>query len=199
MSDTFKTWPPDTYALNFHKRDRAGLRVLPRVVQRKPRAGDVHPLKPEMLRVCLQVVPAAYLYGLKLVELRPRQGDVGAPYGEYRGGEKLIRLYSCPPRVWRFSSLIWPQHKGLLSRGACLAKHQDDPASVLVEWPDPDDLEMFYIHTLFHELGHHYVRQYRSSRGRPKTRKRNEIVADLHDLKISRHIKRKVAKRRTGA
>src|SRR5262249_47775900 len=109
-----------------------------------------------------------------------------------------IRLYSCPPRFWRFSSAVWPRHEGLLSCGARMITSHD-ATGVRVEWHDRDDLEMFYIHTLFHELGHHYVRQYRSSRGRPKTRKTNEIVADLHDVKISTHLKRRIAKQRAGA
>jgi len=199
VSKTFKTWPPDIYAISSHKRDKSGRRVLPRILHRKPRAGDVHPLKPAMLQHCLQCVPPAYIYGLKAIELSPRQGDVGAPYGVYRLGEKRIRLYSCPTRFWRFSSLVWPCHEALLSRGARIIASQEDTASVLVEWHDPDDLEVFFIHVLFHELGHHYVEQYRSSRGRPKTRKRNEIVADLHDFKISTHLRRRIAKKRADA
>ena len=199
MSKTFKTLPLDIYALSSHKRDKGRRRVLPTILRRKPRAGDVHPLKPQMLQHCLWCVPPAYIYGLKAIELSPRQGDVGAPYGVYRPSEKRIRLYSCPPRCWRFSSAVWPRHTGLLSRGAHIITSHEDKASVLVEWHDHDDLEMFYIHVLFHELGHHYVEQYRSSRGRPETRKRNEIVADLHDVKISTHLKRRIAKQRAGA
>jgi hypothetical protein len=199
MSDTFNTWPPDIYALSAHERDKHGRRVLPRILQRKPRPGDIHPLKPGTLHDCLRIVPPAYVYGLKAVELSPRRGDVGAPYGVYLRGEKRIRLYSCPPRFWRFSSAAWPQHEGVLSRGARLVGSDEDKATVLVEWLDRDNLEMVYIHVLFHELGHHYVNQYRSSRGRPKTRKTNEIVADLHDDKISIHLMRRIAKRRAGA
>jgi hypothetical protein len=199
MSKTFKTLPPDIYALSSHKRDKSGYRVLPRILQRKPRAGDVHPLKLEMLQHCLWCVPPAYIYGLKAIELSRRQGDIGAPYGVYRPREKRIRLYSCPPRLWRFSSSVWPRHEGLLSRGARVVTSHEDTTSVLVEWRDHDDLEMFYIHVLFHELGHHYVEQYRSSRGRPKSRKSNEIVADLHDDRISTQLKRRIAKQRAGA
>jgi hypothetical protein len=199
MSDTFNTWPPDIYALNSHERDKNGRRVLPRILHRKPRAGDIHPLKPAMLQHCLQCVPPAYVYGLKAIELSPRRGEVGAPYGIYRPGEKRIRLYSCPKRSWHFSSRVWPRHEGLLSQGARIAAEQEDTAaSVLVEWHDPEDLEMFFIHVLFHELGHHYVEQYRSSRGQPKTRKRHEIVADLHDLKISTHLRRRISKKPAG-
>ena len=76
---------------------------------------------------------------------------------------------------------------------------QEDKASVAVEWVDPEDMWRLYAHTLFHELGHHYVNQYRSSRGRPGTRKRNEGLADLHDTKISVNLIRRIAKRHAGA
>jgi hypothetical protein len=196
VSQTFKTWPPRIYALSSHKRDRNGRRVLPRIVHRNPRPGDIHPLNPGMVRELLRGVPAEYIYGLKAIELRPRQGEVGEPYGTYLRGDKRIWLYSCPPRSWRFSARAWPRHLGNLAAGARLAANQEDPASVLIEWDDPEDLWRTYTHTLFHELGHHYVDQYRLSRGRPSTRRRNEDLADLHDVKITIDLMRRIAKRR---
>jgi hypothetical protein len=193
---TANTLRPDIYALKFHKRDKDGFRVLPSITYRKPRQGDIHPLEPSFVRDCRLAVPAAYIYGLKAVELRSRQDEVGAPYGYYRAAEKRIVLYSCPARNWRFSNVVWPNHKGLLSRGARIAASQKDTGTVLVEWADPEELGMFYVHVLFHEMGHHYVNQYRSSRGRPKTRKMNEVVAELHAYKISDDLKRRIAKKR---
>jgi hypothetical protein len=198
VSKTFKTLPPETYALSFHKRDRTGLRVLPRIVYRNPRPGDIHPLSPAMVRDLLWFVPAEYIYGLKAIELRPRQGEIGEPYGAYLFRDKRIWLYSCPPHTWRFTAKAWPNHMGVLSSGARLAAHQEDPASVFVEWDDPDGIWRTHIHTLFHELGHHYVNQYRSSRGRPGIRTRNEGLADLHDTKIWDKLRRMIAKRRAG-
>jgi hypothetical protein len=144
-------------------------------------------------------VPAAYIYGLKAVELRPRQGEVGAPYGAYLPRDRTIWLYSCPPETWQFTAEAWPDHTGILSYGARLAAHQEDPARVLVEWDDPDGVWKSYIHTLLHELGHHYVNQYRSSRGRPSSRKREEGLADLHYTKILDTLMRMRARRRVGA
>jgi hypothetical protein len=152
-----------------------------------------------MVRVLLQGVPAAYMYGLEAIELRARQGEIGEPYGVYIRGDKRIWLYSCPPHSWRFTTQAWPKHMGALSSGARLAAIQEDPGSVLIEWDDAEDVWRTYTHILFHELGHHYVNQYRSSRGRPSTRRRNEDLADLHDTRISVDLMRRIAKRRAGA
>ena len=199
MSKTANTWPPNIYALDAHERDRDGKRVLPRIIHRKPRPGDIHPLSPAMVRDLLWCAPAAYVYGLKAIELRPRRDGVGQPYGLYLRGEKTIWLYSCPRDLWLFSKQVWPNHKAILTYGARLAAHQEDEASVVVEWVDPEGMWRLHAHTLFHELGHHYVNQYRASRGRPGTRKRNEALADLHDTKISRNLIRRIAKRHAGA
>ena len=156
------------------------------------------PAKPAMLQHCLQCVPPAYIYGLKAIELSPRRGDVGAPMGftaqaksEFAFIHVLLASGASAASCGRATKAYCPVERALL--------HRRKTRRVLVEWHDPADLEMFYIHVLFHELGHHYVEQYRSSRGRPKTRKRNEIVADLHDLKISTHLRRRIAKKSANA
>lgn len=199
MSRTAKTLPPDNYALICHRLDEDGLPVLPRVIRRKPRPGDIHPLSPEDVRNVLLCAPAAYIYGLRGVELRARQGEIGEPYGVYLRDERRIRLYSCPPRIWGFTAQAWPNHKGVLSRGARRVADQGDTGRVLIEWNNPGELWVVYIRILFHELGHHYVNQYRSSRGRPGTRRRNERLADLHDRKIYTNLIRRIDKRRSGA
>ena len=52
---------------------------LPRVVARKPRHGDVHPLSPTAIRAFLRALPAAQLEGLARIELRARIAEVGRP------------------------------------------------------------------------------------------------------------------------
>jgi hypothetical protein len=192
MANTDKTMRPNDYALRFGKRDKRGYRVLPRIVNRKPRTGDVHPLTRDQIRYYLLLVPPAYIYGLEAVELRPRKDAVGCPYGLYSEGEKRIWLYSCPAREWRFSEEIWPGHKAVLSYGAKMVTSQNAGKDVVVEWNDPVDIELLFVDALLHELGHHYVNQYKSSRGRPATRSRNEAVANLHVEKLWQHIHAKV-------
>jgi hypothetical protein len=118
---------------------------------------------------------------------------VGSPYGFYRVRDKGIVLYSCPPRQWSFSAKQWPDHEGLLNRGATLLPSEDGESRVTIEWSDREELEMFYVHVLMHELGHHYAYQYRSTRPLPKTNRKHEVVAELHTRKITKSIFRRLA------
>jgi len=188
MALTRKTMRPNDYALRFGKRDKDGSRALPRIVTRKPRTGDIHPLTRATISNYLLMVPPAYFYGLKAVELRPRKDAVGCPYGLYSPDEKRIWLYSCPSREWRFSKEIWSRHKELLARGAQIVTSDDGSNDVVVEWNDPFDIELQFVNVLLHELGHHYVNQYKSSRGTPATHSRNEAVADVHVTKLWQQI-----------
>lgn len=188
MSLTKKTMRPNDYALRFSKRDSDDFPQMPRIVNRKPRIGDIHPLTRDQIATYLLLVPPAYVYGLKAIELRPRKNAVGCPYGRYSVDEKRIWLYSCPAREWHFSEETWPCHKGVLSDGAKIITSENAGKEVVVEWNDPIDIELFFVDTLLHELGHHYVNQYRSSRGRPTTNSRNEALADLHVKKLWRQI-----------
>jgi hypothetical protein len=168
---------------------------MPRVVHRAPRRGDIHPLSPDDIRKVLRAVPPSYVYGLKSVELVARQRTVGDPFGVYLVDEQRIRLYSCPPTQWIVDGVepgfleAWP------SRGAVAVADPGVPGRVSVRWPEPERLWNFYLDTLFHELGHHHAHKYAASRPRPKTRRRNEDLADLHSLKIYRRIKRRLAER----
>ncbi|MBS0578110.1 MAG: hypothetical protein JSR36_02485 [Proteobacteria bacterium] len=194
MGKTTKTEPPDRYARAFHERDKAGARIMPRVIRRAPRRGDIHPLSPDDIRNVLRAVPPSYVYGLKSVELVARPRTVGDPFGVYLGDEQRIRLYSCPPTHWSVEAVGNGFADMWLSWGAVASADPSRPGRVSVHWPQPERLWNFYLDTLFHELGHHYVRKYAASRGRPKTHRRNEKLADLHSLKIYRRIKR-LAKR----
>lgn len=180
MAGTYKTMRPNDYALAFSKRDKAGYRALPRIVVREPRKGDVHPLTRVQVRYYLAMVPPAYVYGLKAVELRPRTGALGCPYGLYSPREKRIWLYSCPAHEWHFSNEIWHRHKAVLTWGAQIVESHGSSGEIAVQWNDPVDIELLLVHVLLHELGHHYVHQYKSSRGMPGTRARHEVVADVH-------------------
>jgi hypothetical protein len=76
-------------------RDEEGELSLPRIIVRKPRRGDIHPLPKSILVRLLKHVPVEYFYGLSRIELRARQGKIGDPFGAYGRDEKAIILY-CP-------------------------------------------------------------------------------------------------------
>lgn len=191
MGRTAKTWTPDLYAVEFHRRDKTGARIMPRVMRRDPRRGDVHPFTPADVRNVLRTVPPAYVYGLKSVELRARPRTIGDPFGLYQRDERRIHLYSCPPSRWVLEGARAGTGDGLSGYGAIITS---DAARIVIEWPDPLGLWNFYLDTLLHELGHHHVNQYEASRGRPGTRRRNEALADLHADKILKHVRRLLAK-----
>ena len=180
MAHTDKTMRPNDYALRFIKRDKTGYPRLPRIVVREPRKGDVHPLTRDQIWYYLAMVPPAYVYGLKAVELRPRKDALGCPYGLYSPRDKRIWLYSCPAREWHFSNEIWHSAKAILTWGAQIVESEGSSGDIAVQWNDPVDIELFLVDVLLHELGHHYVHQYKSSRGMPGTRPRHEVVAEVH-------------------
>lgn len=197
MGKTSKTSPPDIYARRFHARDKAGLRILPRVICRKPRHGDVHPLSAEDVRNVLHMVPPSYVYGVRTVELRARTRAVGEPFGLYQIDEKRVRLYSCPPSTWVFEGAEPVIGRYFASWGATVTTDARFPTRIVIDWPDRRRLWDVYLDTLLHELGHHHT-QYEASRPRPATRWRNEDLADLHAGKVHSHLKRQLAKRRSA-
>lgn len=161
---------------------------MPRIIVRKPRIGDIHPLSESIITNYLRGAPPAYVYGLKAIELRPRKSGIGDPYGLYSFVEKRIWLYSCPEREWRFPEVNQSHLKLLCSFGAQRVQLDSSCKDEVVVWDERIDLEIFTVAILFHELGHHYVNQYKSSRRQPATRKAHEGAADLHMFKLTNHF-----------
>jgi hypothetical protein len=96
MSRTYRTDKENRIAERRMPRDREGNIVLPRIVRRKPRLGDVHPITNVQLSMVLDLVPLKYLYKLNSIELLPRKDDIGNPFGYYTAHERRIVLYSLP-------------------------------------------------------------------------------------------------------
>ena len=87
-------------------RARKEAHKLPRVVARKPRRGDVHPLGAGAVRAFLAALPPEQIHGLAAVELRARVDSVGAPFAFYRREDRVIIVYSLPPDEWWMDSII---------------------------------------------------------------------------------------------
>lgn len=192
MARSRHTEPPHLYVKGRFPVDAEGRPIFPRIVRRRPRPGDVHPIERKQMGGLMALVPPEYLYGLNRVELRPRVDEVGKPYGYYSPGEKFIVLYSTP-LIWdlgpvseassRLDQLVF-----LESTGAEVRSEQD---RLMVCWA-PVDLEMFYIwQVVLHELGHHYSNQWKRRRKRPPWGRYQEIIAELHKQKLSARIIRK--------
>lgn len=150
---------------------------LPRVVARKPRHGDVHPLSRTAIRALLRRLPAAQLRGLRRIELRAREGDVGAPFALYRRQERDIILYSLPPAEWWMSSLDAGCARDLLRVGAGIVRHRH---GVSIHFSDGGGMDLFMRDVLAHELGHHLRNQTVARYPRVARTADEEAVADLH-------------------
>ena len=134
-------------------------------------------------RVLRNEIPAEYLHGLSRIELRARTaGSIGMPFGCYLRDEKAILLYSLPD-AWVWDSR--PAESLIAGMQRYYAFVREDASGVHVAWPAPEVLSFwFFIEVVVHELGHHYQHQYRARRGGAKSRRHDELVAELHSARF---------------
>ena len=153
-----------------------------RVIERRPRHGDIHPVPKNLIDSLLVIVPPEYVHGLRRVELRARQGPVGEPFAEYRPGEKAVVIYSVPT-VWERRSIPGYMQGSMRRFGAHLENRGDEWR---VRWDnDLSGLAFWFAYiVVFHELGHHFAEQYRRRRGRIGGRPYREADADARARRI---------------
>jgi hypothetical protein len=180
MARSYRTEQPAAAARRRVKLDEEGAPVLPRIIERKPLPGDIHPVSAAMLRrVLKREVPLAYVHGLSRIELRPRSSlVVGKPFALYRRAEKSIIHYSLPLQwSWKF----FPSVKLAAEMQRFFAELDVSPQGVQVTWPAREVLSLwYYIEVLAHELGHHYRWQNRGRRGGGSFTAHEEFVAEIH-------------------
>jgi hypothetical protein len=185
MSQNTRLLPTRKLAATRIERDRSGKPLLPRIVERRPRHGDVHALSKRFLSVLLRYQRIDYLYGLRQIELRPRVANaVGHPYGTYLPTEQVVVLYSVPADRWRFARMS-PAQADVFRSYEAVVTH--DAAGACVAWPRAFDMAYFvYQEVLLHELGHHHDYQYRHKRKLPGGRRLKEVSADRHMARLSK-------------
>ncbi len=185
MSRNDRLLPTRKLAASRIQCDRNGKLVLPRVIERRPRHGDIHPLNRTSLLSVLRYQRIDYLYGLRRIELRPRVSkQVGDPYGFYLGAEKLIVLYSVPPTRWHFPARGPYVRRNYEAYDAVVSEESD---GAYVSWPRLFDLAFFmYQEVLLHEMGHHHDFQYRHKRKLPRGRRWEEVSAEHHSWRLSK-------------
>lgn len=194
MSLSYRTMPTEQLARWRYPRNPDHYLIRPRVIEREPRPGDIHPLPQSDLRAFLGVVPIDYTYNLRFVELRPRVSEeIGHPYGFYRFKERMIVLYSVPAREWFFPLRLQHYAQGYLKSYRADAEITD--MGVRVTWKQPKDLSLFMLHVLFHELGHHYNHQYRCKNSYPSCYSASERSADRHADRLEDDLYRKIMAR----
>jgi hypothetical protein len=174
-------------------RNEDGEPCLPRIIARKPRRGDVHPLPKSILAGALRTIPIEYIYGLSRIELRARQGRIGDPFGAYGRDEKTIIFYSLP-RLWVVDLMSEGGQKDLEAFGAKVSQHG---RQWHVYWPSEAGLAVwFFKEVVTHELGHHFCNQYEKKRGRIRGVKFREMNANLHSLRLTREMFNRLKRRR---
>ncbi len=163
-------------------RARGRTPALPRVVARKPRHGDVHPLSAAEVRAFLAKLPVAQLDQLRRIELRAREGDVGHPFALYRREERDIILYSTPPDEWWMTALDKGCAADLRRAGAGIVRHKH---GVSIHFCD-GAMQTFMRDVLAHELGHHLRNTTRGRYPRVGRTADEEAFADLHARRVRR-------------
>ncbi len=180
MSKSYRTQPPRVIASTKLESQRPIT-----IVERKCIKSDYHPLNKAMINEFLIELPKEYIYGLKALELLDRNSrDIGNPYAIYREDEKSIIIYSVLKKVWVFKSLGNSIRQLYFEHGATEEQCEN---SISIIWEAPLDLAYFmFCEVLLHELGHHYVNQYRCRNKTPKRDVENEMLADLHAERLSK-------------
>jgi hypothetical protein len=179
MSDSFRTQREDVVA-----RRKAAEQHL-RVIERRPYPGDLHPISKSELEKVLAVIPVELLHGLRSVELRPRNHEVGSPFAQYRSRSKSIILYSVPQN-WEFNAYYPSLASEVTNAGAEVTRKGE---AMQVGWPDEGSLQLWYFFDIFgHELGHHFDYQFQHKNGRSPSRLVAEQFAELTSAKLREHV-----------
>ncbi|MDB4969608.1 MAG: hypothetical protein JWN44_5297 [Myxococcales bacterium] len=167
-------------------RARRATPKLPRIVVRKPRRGDVHPLATGAVRAFLRALPPEQIHGLAAVELRARVDGVGEPFAIYRREDRVIILYSLPPDEWWMGSILPDIARSLRAAGATVLRHRP---GVSIHWSSSASLAAWLRdEVLAHEVGHHVRNQYAARWPRAARTVDEEAVADLHARRTKRRL-----------
>jgi hypothetical protein len=137
-----------------------------------------------VLRRIIPDIPIEFLYGLRHIELRAREGAaIGDPFGYYRFADKVLVLYSLPLQ-WSLTQISEPLERSVTRFFGDISKSDE---LVTVSWSEPFLMGFWFFDYVFcHELGHHFDEQYHHRRGRTEGRPYEEAFADLQGLRISK-------------
>lgn len=195
MSRSYRSQKESVTAERRIARTADGSPQLPRIIERAPAPGDSHPIPKRVLRHFLERVPVEFIYGLSRIELRARELPlIGAPFGSYWVGERAIVLYSLPP-TFQCRSLTADFRRSLNRFHAKVESHSE---GFTISWPEPAIMSLwFYSFVFTHELGHHFVEQYKTKNSRIRSRNAEELVADLHAERFTDELFKAFRKQRS--
>jgi hypothetical protein len=153
-----------------------------KIIMRKPKLGDIHPLDKNEIRGILDTIPSKFIYNLKIIEFRPRKFDPGKPWGEYRPSDLKIILYSHPLILENGSEFALNMAFASIRSMSLLADHKVENGKSYSIWTK-EMLKLFYLEVLCHEIGHHYYGATKFQKKRP-VGKYHEVLAQNYMEKI---------------
>lgn len=180
MADSFRTLPPDKVAAR-----RATAHPPIRIRESAPYPGDVHPLSAAAVRGFLAALPAGSTHGLRSVELRPRNHEVGEPFARYQPTGRRIILFSLPTQ-WACS----PRHQLFVAEVKSYgARVLGNKTVAVISWPSMAQLACWFAFAVLgHEVAHHERAQFRQRRGRQGRYADEEKVADVFAERTRRRM-----------
>ena len=167
---------------------------LPRIIERRPKRGDIHPVPKRVLSKVLRKIPVEYIYGLASIELRPRQGSSvnDNPLGVYLPNDKTIILYSLPME-WIVDEMSDGFIESVKFYEAEVLRKEN---KWHINWPSEARIGVWFFNTVVtHELGHHFSVQYKKKRGAIGGVKYRELNAEMHSFRLTREAFRRMLKR----
>ena len=180
MSKSYRTLPPRVLA----KRNLESTKTA--IVERKCVKNDCHPINKAMIKEFIKELPVEFVNGLKSIELSDRNSrKIGCPYAVYRENEKSIIMYSVPKQIWVFSDLSQSLRDMYFEHGAEEIQNEN---SIIITWVSSLDLAYFMFKEVFlHEIGHHFINQYKCKNKQPRREVENELLASLHADRLSKN------------
>lgn len=143
------------------RRIRAARRAKPpRLIERRPRPGFVHPARKADLLAVLGFFGAEVTYGLRSVELVPGSGD-GLSLGRLHVPGRVL-LFDQRPSPWRLLGRLVEADAVRIVRAGGRVRPRADWTEVL--WPGASLRLFMLFEVLMHEVGHHLLQQHTGKR-----------------------------------
>lgn len=161
-------------------------KVYPRIIVRKPKNGDIHPLSKSAILDILEEIPAEYIYKLRSIELRARVSEPIGLLSRYHSDAGKIILYSQPEEFAGdfncFLQVCYMRYSGI--------KYPDfypGRDSISFKWTE-SDLKEFTIGNLFYELANH-LREINRTRRKIPVGNYSDKCSDMHESRLKRFYK----------
>ncbi len=163
----------------------------PRIIERRPRKGDIHPFTKKEIRELFNDIPPEYLYKLKTIELMPRTNNGISLIGKYYANEQKIVIYSQAMEfVGEIDWMIvfyFMEEVGMPVPDYSYSKD----CKLEVKW-NKEQLKTLARETIFFELGVHFA-EINKTRRKPPHKIVSGKHARIHELRLKEIIRKKLS------